>query len=501
MKTLKLGKESLTNDKYKMLTEKAKQKILEFSDEAGDEEAVVELPDGLLLLNLTSDEVDSDERWSNFNIQVPPSVIGFGYGVNELSEILICPSCFEETTIAEYACEFYDCKLPKRKFDIELAGHVGYEFWYRKVNGEDEARKIAKKEAKDPSTGGYGDYLYSALPFENEEGTRQNWVLKIENLSLELFAYDFESSLSFKIDDQFFQLIHARRGLGTSGYDNSFEGLAGDKVYVRKKYWKHIRGGYDGSSDYDPRLLKTFGSFNFEVCALSYDDEPVELQGGDDQEDDQYYYFDGKNYKDLFENSWFEDDEDSDESDDDSGDVGSDGEETTEGGSDDETYTGKVVLCRDGMVAQNKSHLEQIIRKAIEEDGTYCDLNYVDVSNIKDMSDLFCNSEFDGDISGWNVSNVTNMSRMFKGSQFNGDICNWDVSSVTDMTSMFEDAAFYGDISNWNIGNVKNMKSMFLNSAFDSDISKWNVGKKVNTADMFKGTPLAQNNDLPKWYK
>jgi hypothetical protein len=66
---------------------------------------------------------------------------------------------------------------------------------------------------------------------------------------------------------------------------------------------------------------------------------------------------------------------------------------------------------------------------------------------------------------------------------------------------MFEDAAFYGDISNCNIGNVKNMKSMFLNSAFDSDISKWNVGKKVNTADMFKGTPLAQNNDLPKWYK
>jgi len=39
------------------------------------------------------------------------------------------------------------------------------------------------------------------------------------------------------------------------------------------------------------------------------------------------------------------------------------------------------------------------------------------------------------------------MSFMFAFSLFNGDISVWDVSSVTDMTCMFYDSKFNGDIS------------------------------------------------------
>ena len=42
-----------------------------------------------------------------------------------------------------------------------------------------------------------------------------------------------------------------------------------------------------------------------------------------------------------------------------------------------------------------------------------------DVSNVTDMSFMFCDSEFNGDISNWNVSNVTDMSYMFCDSEFN----------------------------------------------------------------------------------
>lgn len=62
------------------------------------------------------------------------------------------------------------------------------------------------------------------------------------------------------------------------------------------------------------------------------------------------------------------------------------------------------------IVAKNKSHLLQLVEKYKNEP----DLNFIDTSNVTNMSYLFFNAtSFDQDISGWNVSNVTNMPYMF----------------------------------------------------------------------------------------
>ena len=93
------------------------------------------------------------------------------------------------------------------------------------------------------------------------------------------------------------------------------------------------------------------------------------------------------------------------------------------------------------VVAENRCHLETLMRDAIKDFGHKCNLNFIDVSNITDMSSLFTKFyEFDGDISKWDVSNVTNMSGMFERTMFNGNISAWDVSNVTDMSSMFEES-------------------------------------------------------------
>ena len=94
-----------------------------------------------------------------------------------------------------------------------------------------------------------------------------------------------------------------------------------------------------------------------------------------------------------------------------------------------------------------KDELKELIRRRVNEQGPRCDLNDIDVSKITDMSHLFDDTNFKGDISKWDVSNVKNMNSMFAYSDFDGDISKWDVSKVRNMSSMFARSKFNGDIS------------------------------------------------------
>ena len=159
--------------------------------------------------------------------------------------------------------------------------------------------------------------------------------------------------------------------------------------------------------------------------------------------------------------------------------------------------TEKILINKNSKLAYNyypktKDELKDIIYQRIESEGNECDLNDIDTSNITDMSWLFVESDFNGDISKWDVSNVTNMDSMFACSKFNNDISNWDVSNVTDMKGMFEYSKFNGDISNWDVSNVKNMRSMFIYSKFNGDISNWDVSRVIFKTYIFHNCPIEE---------
>ena len=121
-----------------------------------------------------------------------------------------------------------------------------------------------------------------------------------------------------------------------------------------------------------------------------------------------------------------------------------------------------------GLISANdKEHLKELIQigqKLFGNDGNF---NWIDTSEITDMSYLFGvdrNSiDFNGHIELWDVGNVINMRGMFHDAyEFNQPIGNWDVSNVTDMQGMFCGAKkFNQPIGGWDVSNVTNSEGMF----------------------------------------
>ena len=101
---------------------------------------------------------------------------------------------------------------------------------------------------------------------------------------------------------------------------------------------------------------------------------------------------------------------------------------------------------------KDKEELKELVDKLIKERGEEANLNDIDTSEIKDMSELFKASKFNGDISEWDVSNVTNMKRMFANSYFtgkNGSIENWNVNDTTEMFWIFWDCPLEDNPPKW----------------------------------------------------
>ena len=149
----------------------------------------------------------------------------------------------------------------------------------------------------------------------------------------------------------------------------------------------------------------------------------------------------------------------------------------------------------------DNDNVKKIVLILIDKLGNKADLNFLDVSNVKDMGYMFYGTNFNGDISKWNVSNVTNMEGMFRECKnFNGDISKWNVSNVTNMRSMFYECTnFNGNIYKWNVSNVTNMENMFRECKnFNGDISKWNVSNVTNMRGMFVEC-RSFNGDISKW--
>lgn len=148
-------------------------------------------------------------------------------------------------------------------------------------------------------------------------------------------------------------------------------------------------------------------------------------------------------------------------------------------------------------VKNDAFHLKDIIRY-VTVINPKADLNWIDVSHMTWMRNIFEKSTFNGDISEWDVSNVTDMQELFKESSFNGNLTKWDVSNVTNMLGIFEHSKFNQPIEMWDISKVRCTVSMFAYSPFNQPLNRWNFSNVDNACYMFH---FAQkfNQDISDW--
>lgn len=100
------------------------------------------------------------------------------------------------------------------------------------------------------------------------------------------------------------------------------------------------------------------------------------------------------------------------------------------------------------IVPKDEADLAKIIKNHIAQYGPNCDLNHIDVSEIRFMTGLFVETPF------------------------NGNVSQWDVRKVGIATSMFWESHFTGDLSSWYMPNLYSCKGMFMSKHFQGSLPR-----------------------------
>lgn len=128
---------------------------------------------------------------------------------------------------------------------------------------------------------------------------------------------------------------------------------------------------------------------------------------------------------------------------------------------------GKLDIYKPKYFPTTNEELRKIIEDRIKKEGRNINLNDIDTSKITDMSGIFKDINFNGDISRWDVSNVTNMSKMFYNTNklININISEWDVKNVENISFMFKNCSTLSKIQlpKFNNDNLKNTVGTFEN--------------------------------------
>lgn len=169
------------------------------------------------------------------------------------------------------------------------------------------------------------------------------------------------------------------------------------------------------------------------------------------------------------------------------------------------------LVCQDTFKYKVKDFSELVhiiadIKKQLYKDKVDAfNLNWLDISNVTMLDQLFNVDIFNRqyifwDVSDWDTSHVTSMVGTFNGCKDICDLSKWDTSKVTSMINMFyECSTFNGNISNWNVSKVTRFDSMFYGcSSFNQDISNWDISSAENLSYMFYNCRKF-NQPIQKW--
>ena len=169
------------------------------------------------------------------------------------------------------------------------------------------------------------------------------------------------------------------------------------------------------------------------------------------------------------------------------------------------------LVCQDAFKYKVKdfnelTHIIADIKKQLYRDKVDAfNLNWLDISNVTMLDQLFNINTFNRqyifwDVSDWDTSHVTSMVGTFNGCKNICDLSKWDTSKVTSMVNMFYGCStFNGNISNWNVSKVTRFDSMFYGcSSFNQDISNWDISSAENLSYMFYNCRKF-NQPIQKW--